>query len=304
MMLLQRRVSVSALIGISTLLACGFSLTGCVTPIHQNRAAESFAKGYLALADFFQYESVRILEGTAALEATTIALQPGNSLHNDQLMEQRIRFQALRLTASRIMRIYATFPASILEDDRDELLRKAKAAREAVNQTASFMSPNVELLPSDITPAQEEKIRSASKEVIAKRFADRIPKSMTHSLGVMKDTFTDPIKYTNILAPEVSRRAARIIEDPERPLLARLAALEKYNAASQVPYQTEVLAERLEAVFNGAIAVTTDMGKALQDTNYKKEDLQAFIAKVDEVVSQIEKVTGTLKRIGTLVGLL
>ena len=60
----------------------------------------------------------------------------------------------------------------------------------------------------------------------------------------------------------------------------------------------------MTTVFNGARTVNNEMGKALQHPDYKWEDLQAFIAKVDEVVAQIEKASAIVKRIGGLLVLL
>lgn len=88
-------------------------------------------------------------------------------------------------------------------------------------------------------------------------------------------------------AVEVRRKAAQIIENPEQPLATRLAALDKYKAASEVPYALESMKNRVNAVFGGLTEVSNEMAKALQDPSYKKEDLQAFIAKTDEVLRDI-----------------
>lgn len=276
-------------------------LMGCMTPIHQQKAAESFARSFVTLADFYQHEAPLLLEGVIALAATSVALRPDVSLQNDQITKNVEKFRTGRLALSKEYRILATVPKSILEDDREEILKKRKKYIQLLKEAAPHMDRPIESLPHDLTSAEEASFRTESKEVVVKTSAEALVAQMDPSIARLRDTLLDAIKSNNVLASEVKIRAANIIEDTEQPLQARLAAVDKYNAASRIPYEMETLSERLETVFTGALTINNEMAKALQDPRYTWDDLQSFVGKAEEFLAQIEKATAIIKRIGALI---
>ena len=296
---LHRLGKVSALLIVSASMGCVLFLTGCVTPVHQLKAAESFAKGYEAFADFSEYEMHDTLDEVVLLEATSIALEPGQRLENDRLVEAQVKFMATQTILEKVFRLIAKMPTILLEDDRQKLWETVTRMKE--EDTALDV---ISGKPINKEVFDEAIVRSTPKEELIRRFAQKIPQLAGQGLDPMRSGMSQAFQSSRARAVEVRRKAAQIIENPEQPLATRLAALDKYKAASEVPYALESMRKRLNAVFSGITEVSNEMAKALQDSSYKKEDLQAFIAKTDEFLTEIEKTISVGKRLFSILVLL